>query len=788
MVRPYFYDTETCGFHGMPVLLQYARDREDEVILYEIWHEPVYKTLALIEDMMKEGVIGFNLAFDQFQLCKLYTVWQLLDPNWLPVDHIDEIAHFEPLGRDGPCLKPTHCLDLMMYARKGPYQSTMDRKAICVRRVPKIMAKPLIEELESRVELNEIYFAKRKDKRAAKWAEYACKNRETGEIDPDFSNVMLKFRPSSSLKAIAEDMFGKPTLKFKDIELDHKYRPEEVGFAPFALAVDPDGHWRKSWPAMIKEHIDHWRYRANAREYAKNDIVYTRGLYYAWDMPALNDDDSVLCCMVAACRWRGYRIDRDKILALKKAKAQAILDAPRTASRVRAWIWPDLSPAEISIAKNSTKKTVLEEMQKWVNDDGTRHPAAIKAEAVILARRAEKEMEIYDKLLLAGRFHASFIVIGALSSRMSGGDGDLNSQGIKRTKEVRRCFPLAWDSDVIGLLGVDGFGHMTGTQRQFLAERRDKLNLDLSKYHPDTSNYILCGGDFESFEVTIADAVWGDPKLHEDLQNGKSIHGIFGTFVYPHLTYEQIMSSKGMVMDYYNRCKSAVFAMLYGGEGYTLMTRLGVDIETADKAHKEFADEYSSIRRQQDILATKFCTISQPKGRGTKVFWRDPDDYIESVFGDRRYFTVENTITKILFELSEKPPAAWNRYEERVKRYEIEQKVAGAVRSALYGAAFNLQSGIKRAAGNHLIQAAGARVTKRTQTAIWEVQPKGIHPWLVQPMNVHDEIMCPTHAGADSAVMEEVKRRVDNTVNAFKKTIPLLGMEWSIKLSSWADK
>ena len=73
-------------------------------------------------------------------------------------------------------------------------------------------------------------------------------------------------------------------------------------------------------------------------------------------------------------------------------------------------------------------------------------------------------------MILAGKFHASFIVIGALSSRMAGADG-LNPQGIKHTIEVRQMFPLAWD------------------------------------------DYLLCGGDFASFEVTIADAVCNDEAL-----------------------------------------------------------------------------------------------------------------------------------------------------------------------------------------------------------------------------------------------------------------------------------
>ena len=31
------------------------------------------------------------------------------------------------------------------------------------------------------------------------------------------------------------------------------------------------------------------------------------------------------------------------------------------------------------------------------------------------------------------------------------------------------------------------------------------------------TDMILCGGDFDSFEVTIADAVYNDPALRKDL-------------------------------------------------------------------------------------------------------------------------------------------------------------------------------------------------------------------------------------------------------------------------------
>jgi len=752
----YVFDTETCGLHGMPVLIQYSKDG-GPIVLHEVWHEPICSTLLLIEDMMKVGIIGFNINFDMFMLCKAYTILSLVeDLSASPIDMIDEIARLEPLGRDGPCLKPHHCLDLMLYARRGPYQSTMSRSPIRIRRIPTEMAQVLADELEARVELRDIYFAKRKDKRAARWKVLETKDRDTGKDDPDFKDVVLQFRASGSLKAIAEDMFNiTETIKFTDIEVDTKYRPEEYGYAPFALAVEPNGlkyGFKTSWPAMIKTHVNHWRFRQRARLYAEKDIVYTQGLYDAWK-PPLDDDDSILACLVAANRWKGLAIHTEQMQALRDSKAVLAKSAPRSANRVMEWFGEDLDESARTVLKGSTKKVLLEELSKFTDDDGNPMPIAIKATAVLAARSAEKEIEIYDKLLRAGRFHASFDVMGALSSRMSGSGGDLNSQGIKRTEEVRQCFQLAF---------------------------------------PGT---ILCGGDFDSFEVTIADAVWTDEQLHADLKAGRSIHGIFGTFVYPHLTYDQIMKSKKTACDYYNKCKSAVFAFMYGGTAYTLKTRLGVDMETAEIACKQFIDSYVSVRRHTDLLDAKYCTIRQPNGLGGKIYYSEPAEVVETILGDKRFFTLENKICKILFELAEKPPQTWSQYKRLVVRSKPrdsdgnalpvrEQKAGGAARSALYGACFGMQSANKRAAGNHLIQSTGARVMKAVQCKVWEIQPKGIHPWKVSCLNVHDELMAP----CIPEVMDAVQNAVDNEVEKYRSQIPLLKMEWKRGLKSWADK
>ena len=72
----------------------------------------------------------------------------------------------EPQGQDGPCVKPAAALDLMLHAAKGPYQALMAREDIRIKRVPSALAYALADELEDRVQLDNIYFAKSADQDA----------------------------------------------------------------------------------------------------------------------------------------------------------------------------------------------------------------------------------------------------------------------------------------------------------------------------------------------------------------------------------------------------------------------------------------------------------------------------------------------------------------------------------------------------------------------------------------------------------------------------------------------
>lgn len=756
----YYLDTETVGLHGQIVLMQYAKD-EGDIVLYEPWRNKVQDTLYLIERICYEGVIAFNAVFDWHMICKMYTSFLLLrDKQSLP--SIQEVASIQKEAVFGPCLKPSNCFDVMLHARKGPYQSTMDRKDIRIKRVPTPLAYKLARELDKRITLKNVYFSRKKDPKK-RWSVQDIEKPD-GTIDPSFKTLVLKFAPSSALKALASDALNlEEVIRYNEINLPKHMYPEEYGYIPTLT----------NWAKLIPSHIHHWATNKEARQYASDDIKYTRALYHHFGDPELNDDDSVLAFMVGAIRWHGYKLDLDKLSKLRDDRIAAQTDAEfsyRSSAGCRKYLTEVMTDTEQKalIPRNSkvpsTKKIVLEAIAKWRESKGVcdgcngygcdlctdgfilsdvPHPAAIRARRILDLRKGDKEIELFDKLLKAGRFHASFKIIGTLSSRMSGSDG-LNPQGINKRKEVRECFPLADDS------------------------------------------LVLCGGDFDAFEVTIMDAAYNDPLLHEELLAGKSIHGLFGMMLFPPLTYEQIMATKPLPeeLNRYGRSKNCVFALFYGGDANTLVNRGGVDLQAAERAYQRWCERYQVWGEKRKIITNMFCSMRQPDGMGTRVQWSEPAEYIESFLGFKRFFTLENRIAHALFNLAEDPPADWQKLKLKVTRHDREQTACGAVRSALFGSAFAIQGANTRAAANHVIQSAGAQITKALQRRLWDLQPAGINEWMILPMNIHDEILAP----CKPALIPDTHRVVSEFVEEYRKKVPLLSVGWKDHMSSWAAK
>jgi hypothetical protein len=751
-----FFDTETCGLHGFAVLLQYAED-DGPIVKWDIWKNPIGETLQLLEWLASKPVCGFNLAFDWFHISKCYTTFSLVDDyDKIPEQHIDDIAILEEKARASDfCIKPASACDIMLHARKGPYQSLMKRHPIRVKRIPTRLSNLVRDELERVISLDGIYFAKRKDKRATQWKIADCLKSD-GELDPNFKDIVLTLHPSGQLKELAKHALNVKEdvlLRYTDISPDSE-KIKEYGYAPYALAVGTPDDWKNAWPRWIQSHISHWKYHTLARQYAEDDVTYTRGLYKFFGSPEPGDDDSELACMVAAVRWKGFSVDLPKLIELRQKASLVKGITPTAPGVVKKYLKEVMDEDELIALHDGTGKEILESIAGkkdtegswdhslgWLLEDGEPHPAAVRARSVLESRRAAKEIENYDKLILAKRFHASLKVIGTKSSRMSGAD-DLNAQGIKHDDYVRRCFPLA-DFDI---------------------------------------GFVLSGGDFDAFEVVLAEADYKCDKLRADLLAGKKIHGLFAEQLFD-IPYEQVMATQ-KTTSHYDDGKRGIFLNLYGGTPEGMAKKLGIDEDIAIKASEGFAKRYPGVGRARKRIFDQFCSMRQPGGIGSQVVWHEPAEHIESLLGFKRYFTLENKVCKALFQLGESPPKAWEYVRIKVRRRDRLQTAAGACRSAMFAAAFAIQASNMRAAANHRIQSSGAQITKAVQRKIWDIQPIGVSQWVVQPLNIHDEI----HVVQRPETVDQVAAIVDKEVESYREQVPLIKMEWTKEEQSWADK
>ncbi|MHC4699807.1 MAG: hypothetical protein ACYTFQ_04455, partial [Planctomycetota bacterium] len=186
----YYIDTETCGFHGLATLIQYAY-QDSKPVLHNLWDVPVKDTLELIEKFCEKTCVFFNASYDWFHLAKIYTMWKLLPPNAIPSKlSMKVLTEAERDGRDGPCIKPKDVMDLMLHSRKGEFQTLMSRHDVKVTKVPTPLAEPLRNILEGLIELDGILFAKRANPNAPKWGVYdRIKKGKEDQVDPNFKDV-----------------------------------------------------------------------------------------------------------------------------------------------------------------------------------------------------------------------------------------------------------------------------------------------------------------------------------------------------------------------------------------------------------------------------------------------------------------------------------------------------------------------------------------------------------------------------------------------------------------------
>lgn len=728
-----YFDTESVGLTGPCVLIQYAEDDSD-ITLHEVFNEPISKTLDLIEYIVnhEDGVCAFNITHDWFHLSKTYNILRVFaEQGYTDLPYPKPYSKIEKLNPSQYCLRPHKPLDLMLIARQGKYQYVMSRKPINIRRVPRDIAPQLKQYLESNLRLPDICFSK--DPRGYHW------RIQENDSDSKLVNLKLVFSGSTSLRALSHDILGEAKA---DWPIPKDIMPTELMWYPFGQ------HGKRPWLKVIHRHIEMWNSHPKARYYAEKDVYLLRRLHREGFADAPRDhSDSLLACDIASARHRGFAIDHERIKQIIPELERQAEEAPKAPKAVHAWISHKLSTEERLVFKSTDKKS----LQSLVENSNPE--AAQRASAVLHARKAQNRLTLLRRLLTLPSFHPDFKVIGTKSNRKSGGGeekhqgGSINPQGIPRDKDIRDGFSMAYEGEE------------------------------------------LFGGDAKSYEVTLIDAVLPDPVLHEELLSGKSFHALMGSLWYD-VPYHEMMYLKDSKDDRYARTKAADFAKFYGAEIQKLSEVLGVSEEQAQAGDEKFAQKYNTMFKQRQELAMSFCSMRQPNGIGSNVEWHEPQEYIESILGFRRYFTLENKICKVLYDLANNqslirsfvPP---NKKSEKVIRRQSRgaQTLSGATQSALYAAAFALQAANMRAACNHIIQSPGGQITKELELTFLEHQPRGIHPWYIRTFNMHDEILIVKSKDLQIDTHQILKDFIDK----YRKVVPLLDWEWD-KLQSWGTK
>lgn len=741
------FDTESIGYTGPTMLIQYDTLQDPTIHLHNVFDRTVMETLELIHRMTESHLVGYHLAHDMFHLARTFNILAHLTKDKIPNPYEYREVEMDICSKE-LCLKPVGAVDLMVVGKKGPFQHQTKQKPILIRRTPRDTAGELVRVLNKYIDIPALYFSKSKKGKFWKIQDVVegtadnitdeQRGKEDYPIDPDFVNIKLDFHPSATLKSIAEHILGfEDTADFE--QAGHKFVDEEA--------------WNPAsgkWINVFESHRLVWAHDKRQRDYARRDVVYTSALDTHLEFPQ-PDNDSMLACMIGNTYWSGFAIDveetRKQLEVAKKvvdeSKAKIDYNSPK---KVLAYFHEVCHPMEKALVQNTRKETL-----KILC--GSENPKlAERARTIVNARDKEMEFRLLDRLDIVRRLHVTFSVMGTATGRMAGGDslfkgkGSINPQGIKKGK-IRSIFTLA------------------------------------------DEGYVLSSGDFDAFEVSIYDAVYNDPKMKELLASGKKIHAIWGEYIYPHLTYDEIMATDGIKADqdngYYARCKNSFLATMYGAQPDKIAEMVWIEVEEAEEARNKYLEDFVTIGEAIKKLDKDHSCMVQAEGGGF-IQWVKPITIIKSFFGLKRDFTLQYGIVKAMYKLACDPPQELKDLDDgmRIMRREKSQTKLGALRTSIYAAAFNIVSTIKRVAGNFLIQSAGGEITKALQYEINEHQPQGITKFYIKLLNVHDELQC--------AHLEEITDKVEATVNnfiaKFKAKVPLLAMKWKTRVSSWYEK
>ena len=184
---------------------------------------------------------------------------------------------------------------------------------------------------------------------------------------------------------------------------------------------------------------------------------------------------------------------------------------------------------------------------------------------------------------------------------------------------------------LVGLIGEDGRIHTTLNQTTTATGRisSDSPNLQNIPVRSEMGNRIreaftssegrrLVVADYSQIELRILAHMTGEPALVESFNNDEDVHTRTASEVFD-------VRIESVTQELRRRAKMVNFGIMYGISGYGLAMRLGnVHPAEAERYIKRYLERYPNITRFMDE------TYAEAEAR-------DPEPYVTTLFGRRRY-------------------------------------------------------------------------------------------------------------------------------------------------------
>lgn len=728
--RRIYLDTETAGLIAAPTYtIQYAIDNGPVEIVYlpTGWQADPAKRAQVgqLLDLIwspDSTVVIFNLGFDTYSLAQ--TWHQLLGE---PFESPERVA-------PPPMFKPVDLyLKAIVKSELAPYLLQGGRPVACIRRLPSAVAHEVAEhvenELRSRIPTALHEFLKRKDSKV--------------EDRPDLTTFSWTIRGRMSLKGLMR-FYGLPTLELSEFwPLPSRKDNEEVAVWPY-----PQPWHERNAPVFDRVLAD---LDNPFHTYSKLDILYLRVLDEKLGFPTSDYND--WCAQaVGYTRYAGFDLDREAIIRTcawyeeQRDEAKRLMgDLDLNSPPARLRFLRAHAPEGFPVA--SSGKAVLDLILTLPD-----MPETLKT-----AARCMRDFKTYEQRLVqarlmrdckTGRFHPDFRVIGTPTDRMAGAGG-LNPQGISKKTEKDRD------------------GNPVGMRYAVRAEG---------------------GGDFDALEVTIAADYYHDVNLKRELAAKVDPHIMTCCLMdpgFPTRHYDEAIRLKKAGDKVTNERrndygKKLNFAIGYLCQHPKVASILGISDGEGKIQFDKFFEHYVEWGRARIRLEEEYCTADTERWRADSI--ESMKEFSENMFGDRRWFTFDKEVADLFWKFGHKT-LRLSRAGRIVRQKEKgEQTYAGAVRSALLGAAISIQAAISRRAGNYPIQSTGSRLCKTLMAELWRTTRRAI-------MNIHDELELARkpHRAAPALDWERINAGVAGFLGEHRQMVEALNIEFK-PIERWSEK